>query len=320
MWLLFGWSYDIYDYSNYYEYFVNSPDLIELGFVNILYNHINYLFFTNEWSFIDFRILYAFVCLSLLYIVAYKYSKLPNVVIILYFICVYFVDIVQMRNFIAYLICFFGFSFLYKSSFTKRLPYALLVALASTIHIATSFYLIFLCASTKKKLPLDKVFILTSIAALFLPKIIELLIKVLGLHIHDTLFYYSIYALIPGTAIILFNILIVSSFSYSKLFYYDRTSKLIGYSWKSDNIVYNCNVLLLFLMPFLYMSAVSIRLERNFIIINLIYIINKIARNHFRITNTQMILFLIYIVFNFIYFVYSRDVINGILNNNLAFE
>lgn len=320
MWVIFGWSYDIHDYTNYLDYYIESPSRIKLGFVDIGYNYLNYLFYSAGWTFVNFRIFYSLLCVSLLFNLVYKYSEKPIICLIIYFICIFFVDLVQMRNFFAYLICFNGLQLLNNNVNYGKLKFAILICISITIHIACVFYFVFLIAPIKRKLNWKHILLISALATIILPKIIQLVITILGLNIHDTLFYYSIYALIPGTVIILFNIVIISSFTHSRYISYRQTSKLIGFSSYSDNVVYNCNILLLFLMPFLYMSAVSIRLERNFVLINIIYIVNKIVLNRYRVTNSQMILFFVYLIFNYLYFVYSRGIVEGILNNNFILK
>ena len=319
MWCIFGWSYDIHDYPNYEETFVNSQSMIELGLVNIGYNYINYFFCSKDWSFFEFRILYSFICIFALFVVIYKYSIRPSIVLILYGITIFFVDLVQMKNFLAYLFCLFGLGYLLDNNIKGKIKYLVCISIAVSIHIATIFYIIFIFTDLQKKIQWKKVFILGLVSSAFLPKVIHTVIIISGLRIHDTLFNYSIFSLIPSTAVLLFNIFVVRYFTN----YNPLPSKFplfkLGSDKKSVNLIYNINVLCLFLMPLAYLSAVSMRLDRNLVIINLIFILNRIIMNRYRMTYSQSIILIIWMTFNFLYFVFSTGVIGNIISNNYLF-
>lgn len=325
MWMTYGWSVNIHDYENYEEFFNESETFITLGVVNIGYNHLNHIFYKLGWTFFEFRILYSLICLVLLFILVKKYSLKPNPVLIIYGVCVFFVDLIQMRNYLAYLICFLSLSYLISPEKYSKTKYTIWIIIASTIHIACIFYLTFIFIPLKKKLNWRYFLIFGLTTTVVIPRIIQYTVNTYGLLIHETLFYYSIFALIPCVAILLGNIFVITIFDSKHSNHICKNlpkshSVKLGVTQASYLFIYNCNVMFLTLLPLCYMSAVSLRLNRNFFIINLILISNQIIINKYKIKKQNLLILIIYIAFSFIYFEWIKDIFSPIINNNILWN
>ena len=93
--------------------------------------------------------IFSAIALLLISISIYDYSKAPCLVLILYFIYPYFFDVVQIRNFMAEAIVFFGLRYLKEFTTKNIIFYVLFVLLSTMMHITSLFYFTYLVAYIK---------------------------------------------------------------------------------------------------------------------------------------------------------------------------
>lgn len=158
MWVLFSFNTDNVDYFTYNELYNVIPSLplsnnvgLEVGYV-FLFRLGNSLGLDYQ----QFNFLIGSFSIFLLYKFVNKYVINKTFVYFLYFIFPFFLDVVQSRNTIAYLLVLNSIIFLYKKQYIK---YSLLVCFSSLFHISTLFFLIFLLINFKNYNLLKMIFI-----------------------------------------------------------------------------------------------------------------------------------------------------------------
>lgn len=315
MWILFGWNTYTLDYDNYSVKFYDSDVYIQMGFVDIGYSYLNNFFYRLGYSFEEFRIIFSFFCLTLLYKIIFKQTLAPILVLIIYIFSIYCVDLVQMRNILAYLLCFSFLHLILYENKRYRLFFAFIVLVCSTIHIGMLFYLIFSVVNIEKYYKIFPHLFISLLMCLIFPGLSHSLVILSGVIVNDYLFSYSLNSLSISMLVLIFDVFVIKYFVRRgcglNVYYpkYNLTSKY-------GIFIYNCNVLFLYLMPLVLMNMTFIRLLRNFYLINIIYIVNKLVVLKQERNIADYLLFVFYVVDAFYFFVWIKGVISPLLQNN----
>lgn len=314
MWILYGWNTYTLDYENYMLKFYDSDVFLNMGLIDIGYSYFNNFFYGMGFSFEEFRIAFSFICLFLLYRIVFTQSLAPLLVLFIYLFSVYSVDLVQMRNLLAYLLCFSFFPLLLNHTVKSKVVYALVVILCSTIHIGILFYLIFIFAKSNKYDTFLFHFVISLLSSFVIPGVLYSVVFMADLRINDYLFTYSYNSFIISIALIVFDIFVVRYFAsrecVESLFVNEKN---YGY------FIYNCNLLLLYLIPLTFMNMTFIRLLRNFYLINIIFIVNKLCMLGPKRKVDDYILLCGFIGGAFYFFVWIKNVISPLFQNNSFF-
>jgi len=142
-WILMGLNTFTPDYDNYQLAFYNSSTYpgIEWG-----YRIICSLIYKAGFDYQQFRMIFAAVYAILTIFTAKRLSKNVNYVLAMFLLwpCVPFVS--GLRNAMAAMIVCFGIPFLLKKGKKGVILYVLCVIIASSIHMVTLFYLVFIFA------------------------------------------------------------------------------------------------------------------------------------------------------------------------------
>lgn len=140
---------DLLNYIRYYENVIysgfQSENILEVGYwlINKLANYIGLDFF-------QFKLVIFIVCSLLIRRTVIRYCMNYNLLVAFYMTYAMFMDIIQIRNFIA--LSLFIFAFPYLLDGTKNIKrYLLIIAFATLIHSSAVIYFIFLLIRLKNR-------------------------------------------------------------------------------------------------------------------------------------------------------------------------
>lgn len=333
MWALFAGNTgnaDFENYNVYYSYYSMHifdgfwfPDL-EKGF-SLLMQIANYF----GLSYNQFLGIYAFIGLSLIANSILKYSKLKFLPLFLYFFYQYFLDIVQIRNFM--LLSIFIFSIRYLVDWYNTNKMASLLKYIACILIAVQFQitgLFFLLAVFVKKISnirlAKRITLVTVLLFAFSPYILKIAITVFN----DSryIIYFNNSTSVKGVLFIVFyifsGVLIINCLN-NRI--QGDQEKGVGASLFS-NVVLKFNILLITSIFLFSITPDFIRIYRNVQVLNYIMLTHcmkptKISlkpRNF--LSSTSFILFFILSAYSFLWLQNVNGVILPILSNNMFFN
>ena len=142
---------------------VETPDtnnyLYQYNNLNITAYHskeIGYIFLIRIGNklgleYFQFRMLVLIPCLMLIHITIKKYSGNYHYVYFYYLLYSFFMDAVQINNFIAMSFLIYSMNYLNKGESYSRVKFICCILLASSIHTASLFYLVMLFVNYKDK-------------------------------------------------------------------------------------------------------------------------------------------------------------------------
>lgn len=319
MWGLFGWN------------FWNADFLMYVGMYNIPVSKLDFFGYEGGYNFLifccksiglnfqQFHILIATIVLFLVFRFFNTFSKLPAFSTACFFWVFFPLQFVILRNFIAFSIVLQGLISVLKNEKYSKEKYIFFVLLASTIHISSLFYFVFVFAFRKSEIKIKTIsfwivglVILTILSYNFVFSIISLV------NLRKALFYRTSLTLFLAYSVIqILNLFVVKYFlNYNS----DSNSNGDVLNSRRNNIILNINILMLFLIPIYYELAVFIRILLNMSIVNIVFITNK----SFLIESKRFpkFLFVIYLSFWFFSFIFlvRQNTIISLFNNNLLLE
>lgn len=154
---------DLSAYLSMYNY----PEICTDFFYRILMQIFKYL----GLNFFQFSGICFIAYLSLLGYIVYQNSDYPNYILGLYFITVFLIDNIQIRNFFGYMIVIYAIfhEFINPESISKKnyLKFSLLVLVAYEFHSVQIFYVSYLLIGLIKGF--SKIFILAVSSLFFIP-------------------------------------------------------------------------------------------------------------------------------------------------------
>lgn len=139
--ILFAFNTDVADRENY-ELTLKSIENVSIEpAYGALYSFLMVNGLDIQWAY--------YICAPLLlisfYCFVHKYSGLPNYVIAIYMICMFFLDVVQNRFSYASIFLYLAFYFLLGSDKKKAtIRFLVLILIASMFHVSSLFFLLFL--------------------------------------------------------------------------------------------------------------------------------------------------------------------------------
>lgn len=161
------------DYNNY----ENGYHLIASG-SSTSFRYLGYFLFMKIWaflglSFMQYRMVFYFLVLMLLFLAIRRLSEDVNFVLALYMIFSFCIDAVQMKSFLATSVMFYGLSFLLGKTGKNRSAVAIFFCLsliAATIHFSSVFYILagfsYIAWQRKRNIG-QNVFLLSAMVAFF---------------------------------------------------------------------------------------------------------------------------------------------------------
>lgn len=265
MWLMFAgntYNPDYENFSNIYNTFtrigITSYSGVEAGF-SFLMRFLGSL----GLSYQSFLFVIATIFLTVITMVTFYFSRNPFISLLLYIYFPFMLDIVQIRNSLAYACVLCGLIFLLNE---KYLVFTFFVILASLFHITSLFYLCFLII----KLDLQKIFryivSITLLLIVFRTFFIKYLLGLLpfGQKYLVYLDGISLFSLLLYIVLIIANIL-VNFFIYKRMLILKNKTKIERKTIKIALLTLKISIILLLAIPFLSFSSDFFRLYRNMI-------------------------------------------------------
>ncbi|WP_368259059.1 MULTISPECIES: EpsG family protein [Enterococcus] len=325
MWAIFSFNTDNVDMDTYKYLYYILPSLplketvgLEFGFV-IIIRIFNYL--SLNFQFFNFFI--GSFCIVLLVRFVNLVSNNKFLVYILYFIFPFFLDVVQTRNTIAYLIVLNSLKFLLEK---KHLKFIFSVVLASFFHVSALFFLIFLLVNYKKTNILTLFFIPVPLVLILFKEIISKLLLFL-----PNGYKYVVY--LQGTSMsIVFIVYILLVINYIASIFVSQNNLILNkkYNYLDKFQIYFIkkipifNLLLILSVVLVSLDVDFFRIVRNMMILNYVNLSFTIYKGKLLKSSSMffsIIQFTIIIIFAYL-FLYTNQidtVILRILNNNIIF-
>lgn len=312
LWILFAYNTDNLDWHSY-ELIYENIDLynIEIGFKLVCKLCIR---LGLEYNAVVWGI--GTVGLFLISRIIKKYSNSPSVVLVLYAIFPFFLDVIQIRNFAAMVIFLCSIQFILDDVPHKRIKYIIGILVASTFHVVALAYLVFLLIDVKKAYLKLAAWIALggSVIVLLFP---QLVLRVTANIPRLQKYVYSLDDTRMLTKLLFLAILVVM--------YIMTTILLKGAEDKKEyDVLMKMSVIMFCFYPILIFSVDMFRIIRNTYLLYYMLCINCIVRkgNIVRIRRDKFVLciglVLLAVISNYLFIsIYSFEtVIMNILENN----
>jgi len=337
MWLLFWGNTMNPDYEAYSNLYSNiqygvpmlGKTSIEPGFILIM--KLCSLIGLNYTCFLALTTL---CCYSMIHSTVKLYYRNYNYVYLLYFIYPFFIDVIQIRNFIVMSILIYSVRFLVMGGINGKIRYTILLLLAATIHRVSLVYLPMILIRPEKKNYL--IYCLATCSLLF--SILFLLnnkeIPIFGPYIENFIGqskYLSYFNVKARWGSVLFCYLQLSSFimiMFSKRLYYKynrylTTTYYYDANRKYINIMYYINLLLTIYMPLFILNVSFTRIIRNIILLNYIAFSNVsdvIDEIDVKILYNMCVIIYVLVFFIILIIPQKEDIIMSVINNNIIYN
>lgn len=338
MWLLMGFTTGIADEKGIYMSRYASPESWK-GSSELLYNVILIFFNRMHFTFYEFKATITFIQLILIFSTVWKLSKYPNLVVALYMIYPFPLNIAQMRSALAVSIFIFSYRYLIEdnSEFKNKknkcisddIKYIIGIFIATFIHSSSLIWLVLLFA---KKLSFKKNIIIMVgfniiILAISPNKVIRLL-DYFGAGNRMSAYFSTEYQLsswrhyggtlvqVTFTAIML---LLLCWFIYRKKEYFDPTNN-VEFLIKANTII-----LVIYGIIIKYTGEIY-RLQEGMTLLNFMLITNsfvkeKLKKTKIRLNTFNALVILLVFVGSIAYISIGQylipTIIEPILNNNM---
>lgn len=322
-WVLFWGSTINPDYRAYSLIYQSNAEIptesMEIGYILLI--KIGNLLGLNYQMFLLFISLFSF---SIMHNTIRKYTDNLNFVYSLYFLFPFFLDVVQIRNFVMMAIFIFSTRYLLSN---EKLKYCLSILIASTIHITAFAYMPMVFINIKHKNILARWLVILSLAIsvviLLNNKQIPFLnYLTIGTGIDKLESYFETktrygFLIFWGLQILSYAMMFITKKLYKK---YDK--KEICDQGRYIELVYWINILSFVFFPLYLINSNFTRLMRNNILLN--YVAFAITTSIIPKSKEKVI----YVLFIFLYIsilfwsMLSSDweiIVKTILNNNLVF-
>lgn len=311
MWILFGWNFYNGDYEAYENLYYNFLADLSIGQYEVGYRLLIYLGNTIGLSFQEFFIVISFLIISLYYRFFSKFSSSPAIFFLCYFWIFFPLDYVLLRNTLAFAIILQGFYCVFFNTKRKYLKYFLCVTIAFTIHSSSIFFLLMYLAFIPRRLAISLVGFLIVIGFFFFHLFFSAFVEMTG-GAHRLEFYYfsSVGVFLVNSFIQVLNTILLAIFVMSKK---ERN--------RIDLIIYNINVVLLFLIIPYSAIGIFVRIFRNVAIINVSYMLSILLYE--RLGRKRMVMFVLFLLylFSFMRFIVPHwyNTIYSLFRYNLIF-
>lgn len=310
---------DYYSYSGRYEYikeFGETIDNNQLGFYLLMkicaFFGLNYNGFLLITTLISFYFIDSTVS---------KYCHNRHLVYSMYMIYPFFLDAVQIKHFLASSIIIYCVRYLEENSFKNNIKYVIFVLLASTIHIASIFFLPVIFIIRKDIYTIFKYSILIVLAFIFLSNIgvIENVSKlIMGGRVDSYFDNRPRFGWILMYTNQLVNICIVFILKRKIYNLYSLDSK----EARIADIVCKINTYLIILFPLYLINMVFDRILRMTMILTYILISITFFKSNInkKIIVLGLLSFYLLIMFYIYVYPFRESVFYSILNNNFIFN
>lgn len=317
------------DYYNYRLMFMLKKSTIEFGFTSLIY-----LFRSIGLNYHAFRLFLTILGFVLIHHTVKKVTDRPSFFYILYMIYPFFLDAVQIRNFVAMAILIFAFPFLMKTDVKSKFYYILLIFLATSMHIMSLVYLLFLLIEPiQKSTKFARIYFiivmilgLVSLNRALFESIVEGVIRLLAM-IYPQIGYYGdistrygflIYWGIQIGFTMLLKILIDQMRNANDI---DILKERKDWMIRFSEVVFYANLISMIFLPTYVIHTLYFRFFRNLIPLNFLVLIGGLSQFKFsKKTQVSLIgafLFLAFaLVFIEVFLYYRSEIVDAIFNHS----
>lgn len=342
LWVLFWGNYQNPDYNNYLRSY-NEIAFLDAPIINHSGSEFGFRFLMKLGSLFNisyngFIMIISAMGFMLIYSTVTKFTENLNYVFLLYFLTPFFLDVVQVRNFLAMAILIFSTRYLFYEDTKNNIKFLISILLATTIHYSAILYLpmVFINKTDKKKIVkfIVLISIVLSISTLFLDKNILPVIAGLAYKISNNKKIVKWFESRTRYGYILFfamhfiNFLMISitkKYANNNL---ENKDGLQGYDkneinnyYKFVELVYWINVYAFAFFPFYIIASTFTRLMRNLLLLN--YIAFSITSDSFKhgdykkiLFNLEIFTYVVVLFLIYIYIPYKDSILIAILKNN----
>jgi hypothetical protein len=347
MWILFWANTMNPDYFNYMRLYSDiqsgSPVYVENG-KDIGFRIIIKLGIALGLSYEFFLSLIVIFAFLLIHSTVKQFCKNYNYVYLLYFIFPFFLDVVQIRNFLFMALFVYATKFLIDNSKKSKIKYVIIISLASLIHIIGILYLPMVLIGVKKKNYLIRGIVLFSVLTSLIIVVNDKQIPYIGKLLIDNERLFSWISIRTNWGFLLFWLMQTLSFL---IMYYSlstikkniigstgtevksvRSKEINAIQTDKDiifvQLVYWINLIAFIYFPFYIIASTFTRLLRNILLLN--YVSFAIVSGRIKKRDKRLIfnmLVAIYVLFFFLielYIPYSEVILDAILQNNSVFS
>lgn len=315
-WVLIAGNYDNADYDQYLLRYESGLEVT----VDIGYSCLCNFFCNLGFDYQTFKGIVSFVCLLMIYRTINKLSLHPSVGAALFLIFPFIIDITQFRNFVSYSVVFSAIPHLFDNKRFGLIKYVAIVLLASSIHAASIFYLVF--ALSKIKVKVWYVIVI----ALFVYLVKEAMKGYFSIRLDtqklENLTQTTMLGAIAGSLVVIINFLLIryvhKGYNYKKPIPAKMPQRALAFC--TDNTWLYCNMLLLLIIPFLFDNGNYSRIYRNIVVLNMIFIYNAYYLNKQK-RYVLMLCYYAYFVFTtYLQGSYFSDIFAPVFYNNSFFK
>lgn len=314
---------DLYNYNNRYNNILNITSSREIGFQTIMR-----FFKSINIDFATFRCLMIIISFIIIILNIRKITDDASFFMLAYMSYFALMDIEQIRNFYALIVLVIAFKYLFEDNIRSSIKYVVLILIASSIH--SSFIVYILLLIVKSKLNITKLTLralpVIVVGMLFLVRYTSIQSTLLAFFASDedtraagySQAYSKLGWIIPAV-IYIWNVLIIKycnilskkqkwNFSVKKYEYRDlkiiKNIKNISCDFIMNRL-YMINLVGLLFIPLYMNSLVFYRINRNIVMINLIFIgaiynkCREIKKKHIIVLSCTIALIIGYCIFDF---------------------
>lgn len=261
----------------------------------------------------QYRLILSCLIFSLFGLVVKRECYFSNIFIIIYIVAFLLLDIVQIRNFEAFVLLLPFFSILGQNTLRTTILYMIGVVFSSTFHFSMLFFLLFGLIYIKSRS--KRMLLLIVLGCVLFPIFTQLSEGAIGVRL-SSYSKSSVIGALFGISFVIANFLCIKNVANVPT----SIPNSIRISNFSSSFIYEINYMLLFLIPFYFINGTAIRIFRFTCIINLIFLLNTIYTTNSKRRKRQLILLVMFYIFYFgCYFIYSNPYIFPfvLFNNSL---
>lgn len=259
---------DIITYRAFYNYALNGVDV---QFPEQGYNLVQKIGTLFDMDFYTWRLCVVIVCFLLIKSTLDEFDVNPHIVITFYMSYSFFMDTIQMRNFMAVAIICYSFKYYCRGGIKNSILFTLLIITASLFHKVAIFYLLLLLYKNKEMKKINKlVFVVMLLAFVFFAinnSMLSLLANFMSRFMDERGGYIIARTRFSFIPIV---ILQLSYYFVSKKIYKMNINMDSEHNNNFSRCVYEINNVVIWGFPLLLFSFLFYRIIRNILILNYI--------------------------------------------------
>ena len=335
MFILYGFNSYNADYIMYENKYYFFKSLSNVNGTEILYKLSCYFGNKIGLNYQQFLIIIAGICIFLLYRFFKSNTKYKSACLGLYFIFPFFLDMVQIRQFLSICIVLNGLKFILKDDLLWKdyLKFSLFIIIASTFHTLSLIYIIFILLpflnkqNDSFKIIVATVLIVMSLIFVNIEPFENILLKIIGSekvtayfidgkYANKSLFMAILYSFIQILPLIILLICKRNCNKYKEQYENESISYL--------NKIITLNILMLICVVFYFYTAEFSRLYRILLPLDFCCMLNIFNNYKRKLDFASLLLLIIFVLFYFYFFIFVNDVydktIDATFNNNILIE